>query len=109
MSKRGQWVAVTQGGRVGEAGQRGGFASRHADLAYVFGPTVRAFFVLGCLAVDLLTPLQVLASRPEDLGVVPLLFATLTGLVYLEYRLYRRIRPSPRKRESACVPGAKQP
>lgn len=82
-----------------EVKEDSGFAGRHPDLAYVFGDTVRAFYVLGCLALDLLTPLQVLELLPgPPLWAVPLLVASFGFLAYWEYRLYRRLWPPGSKR-----------
>ncbi len=71
-----------------------GFASRHPDLAYVFGDTVRAFYAVGCLALDLFTPLQILDLLPgQPLWAVPPLVLAFGFLAFLEYRLYRRLWP----------------
>lgn len=77
-----------------------GFASRHPDLAYVFGDTVKAFYVVGCLALDLLTPLQMFDLLPgEPLWAVPPLVVGFALLAYVEYRLYRRLWPPRSKRQ----------
>lgn len=71
-----------------------GFAGRHPDLAYVFGDAVKASYVLGCLALDILTPLQVLDLLPgQPLWAVPPLVLLFGFLAYPEYRLYRRLWP----------------
>jgi hypothetical protein len=71
-----------------------GFAVRHPDLAYVFGDAVKVSYMVGCLALDLLTPLQVLDLLPgQPLWAVPPLVLLFALLAYLEYRLYRRLWP----------------
>jgi len=71
-----------------------GFAGRHPDLAYVFGDAVKASYVVGCLALDLLTPLQILDLLPEQAPwAAPVLVVLFLFLAYLEYRLYRRLWP----------------
>ena len=83
-----------------EAQERRGLASRHPDLAYVFGDTIKAFYVVGCLALDLLTPLQAFDLLPgEPLWAVPPLAVLFAFLAYLEYRLYRRLWPPHTKRQ----------
>jgi hypothetical protein len=77
-----------------------GVAGRHPDLAYVFGDMIKAFYVVGCLALDLLTPLQVLDWLPgHPLWAVPPLFLLFASLAYVEYRLYRRLWPPRTKRK----------
>ncbi len=86
-----------------------GFAARHPDLAYVFGPTVRGLFVVGCLALDLLGPLQVLQLiADQELAALPLLVLAVAGLAYLEYRTYRRLWQHPRRREAVAVAGVRR-
>lgn len=86
-----------------------GFVSRHPDLAYVFGPTLRGLYVVGCLALDLMAPLQVVELLPgQELLAVPILVAAFAGLAYLEYRFYRRLWPSARKREVVAVAGTRR-
>lgn len=76
-----------------------GLASRHPDLAYVFGDTVKACYVVGCLALDLLSPLQIMDLLPgQPFWPVPPLIAFFGLLAYLEYRLYRRLWPPRAKR-----------
>jgi hypothetical protein len=75
-------------------------SARHPLLAYVFGDMVRAFFIVGCLVVDLFAPLQVHESLPAlDLWLLPPLFAGLAVLSYAEYRAYRWLWPGPGRRE----------
>lgn len=75
-------------------------SARHPLLAYVFGDMVRAFFIVGCLVVDLFAPLQVHESLPGlDLWLLPPLFAGLAVLSYAEYRAYRWLWPGPGRRE----------
>jgi hypothetical protein len=77
-----------------------GVAARHPDLAYVFGDSIRAFYVVGCLALDLFTPLQVMDFLPgQPFWVVPPLVVGFGLLAYLEYRLYRRLWPPRAKRQ----------
>ncbi len=86
------------------------FATRHPELAYVFGPTIRAFYVVGCLALDLLAPLQVVELLPgQELLSVPILVAAFAGLAYVEYQAYRRLWPAPRsRREVVAVAGPRR-
>lgn len=71
-----------------------GIAKRHPELAYVFGDAIRACYIVGCLALDLFTPLQILDSLPGlPVWAVPLLVAVFGLLAFLEYRLYRRLWP----------------
>jgi hypothetical protein len=110
MPNRAATVGTPQHARPAETVLTRNFAVRHPDLAYVFGPTVRAFFVVGCLALDLLAPLQILALMPgHELAVAPLLSAAFLGLAYVEYRLYRRIWPPPMKRNSSGMATPKRP
>lgn len=75
-------------------------SARHPLLAYVFGDMVRAFFIVGCLVVDLFAPLQIHESFPGlDLSLLPPLFAGLAVLSYAEYRAYRWLWPGPGRRE----------
>jgi hypothetical protein len=75
-------------------------SARHPFLAYAFGDMVRAFFIVGCLVVDLFAPLQVHESFPGlDLWLLPPLFAGLAVLSYAEYRAYRWLWPPPGRRE----------
>ena len=79
-------------------------AARHPTMAYVVGDTIRSLYLIGCLALDLMIPLQVwLVVSRNDLIVVPLLVAGVAGLVVLEYRLYRRLWPPRRGRRIAAV------
>jgi len=81
-----------------------GFAFRHPTLAYVFGDTVRGLYVVGCLAIDLFTPLQVHLSFPSlDLITLPLIGLGVIGLSYLELQLYRRLWPASRRRRIAEI------
>ena len=90
-------VVITEGPEDEEADR--GFAARHPDLAYVFGDAVRASYIVGCLALDLLTPIQVLDMLPgQPLWAVPPLVALFGFLAFLEYRLYRRLWPPRVKR-----------
>ncbi len=76
-----------------------GFASRHPDLVYVFGDAVKASYVVGCLALDVFTPLQILDLLPgQALWAVPPLVLGFGALAFLEYRLYRRLWPPRTKR-----------
>ena len=76
------------------------FSYRHPLMTYVFGDMVRAFFIVGCLVVDLFAPLQVHESFPGlDLWLLPPLFAGLAVLSYTEYRAYRWLWPPPGRRE----------
>jgi hypothetical protein len=77
-----------------------GLAGRHPELAYVFGDAIRAFYIVGCLALDLFTPLQIfgLLSGQPTWAIPPLVF--VFGFVaFLEYRLYRRLWPPRTKRQ----------
>jgi len=77
-----------------------GFAFRHPTLAYVFGDTVRGLYIVGCLALDLFTPLQVHLLFPsQDLITLPLIGLSVIGLTYLEVGLYRRLWPASRRRK----------
>ena len=84
-----------------------GFIARHPDLTYVFGPTVRGFYVVGCLAVDLLAPLQVILLLPGQDFLIPILALVFGGLAYLECLGYRRLWPS-RRRERVAVAGKRR-
>ena len=77
-----------------------GLAGRHPELAYVFGDAIRALYVVGCLALDFFTPLQVLDLLPgQPLWAVPPLVVVFGLLAFLEYRLYRRLWPPRTKRQ----------
>lgn len=91
-------VVITRDETLPEESGPDGFAARHPDLAYVLGPTVRAMYAVGCLALDLLGPLEVLQLVPgqEALALPPLVLG-FAGLAYLEYRAYRLLWPSPRR------------
>ena len=81
-----------------------GFAFRHPTVAYVFGDTVRGLYAVGCLALDLFTPLQIHLSFPSlDLITLPLIGLGIIGLSYLEVRLYRRLWPASRRRRIAEI------
>ena len=83
-----------------EAEDDHGIAGRHPELAYVFGDAIRAFYVVGCLALDLFTPFQVLDLVPgQPLWAVPPLVVVFGFLAFLEYRLYRRLWPPRTKRQ----------
>lgn len=83
-----------------EAGEHRGFASRHPDLAYVFGDAVRASYIVGCLALDLFTPLEIMSLLPgQPLWAVPPLVVSFGLLAFPEYRLYRRLWPPRTKRQ----------
>ncbi len=83
-----------------------GFAARHPEMAYVFGPTIRGLYVVGCLALDLLGPLQILQFIPDQESLaLPVLILAFAGLAYVEYRAYRRLWPPPRRREVVAVAG----
>jgi hypothetical protein len=108
--KAGAWVrrhafrprGGTQVVITGESSSRpgSGFSYRHPLLAYVFGDMTRAFFVVGCLVLDLFAPLQAHASAPgQDLWLLPPLFIGLGVLSYAEYRVYRWLWPGSRRRE----------
>ncbi len=85
-------VVITEEPEENEEPSR--FASRHPDLTYVFGPAVKASYVVGCLVLDLFTPLQILDLLPgQPLWAVPPLVLGFGGLAFLEYRLYRRLWP----------------
>ena len=79
--------------------QRPGFSSRHPALSYVFGDMVRGFFVVGCISIDLLAPLQIHLSVPSlDAFLLPPTIAGVVALAYVEFRLYRRWWPASRRR-----------
>ncbi len=85
-------VVITQ--ELDKPEAKEGLASRHPELAYVFGDTIRGFYVVGCLILDLFTPLQVVELLPgQRLWVVPSLIPLFAVLAFLEYRLYRRFWP----------------
>lgn len=91
-------IVITRDETRPEEGRPRDFAARHPDLAYVFGPTVRATYAVGCLALDLLGPLEVLQLVPgQEFLALPLLILGFAGLAYLEYRAYRLLWPSPRR------------
>jgi hypothetical protein len=86
------------------------FSYRHPLLAYVFGDVVRAFFIVGCLVLDLFSPLQVHESFPGlDLWLLPPLVAGLGLLSYAEYRAYQWLWPGPRRREIVDVGEGRNP
>ena len=86
------------------------FSSRHPLLSYVFGDTVRAFYVIGCVMLDLFVLLQVQASAPSSLALVlPPLFAGLAFLSYLEFRVYRWLWPASRRRRIVEMVEGKTP
>ncbi|HYS72998.1 MAG TPA: hypothetical protein VEO96_03330 [Thermoplasmata archaeon] len=74
-------------------------SDRHPLLSYVFGDMARGFYIVGCLALDLLGPLQVRESVPALSGIafVPVV-AAIGGLVYGQYRLYCRLWPIASRR-----------
>src|SRR2546430_14797739 len=75
-----------------------------STVAYVFGDTARGLYVVGCLALDLFTPLQVHLSFPSlDLITLPSIGLGVIGISYLEVRLYRRLWPASRRREIAQI------
>ncbi len=77
-----------------------GFVGRHPDLAYVFGDAVKASYAVGCLALDLFAPLQILEWLPgQPLWAVPPLALAFGFLAFLEYRLYRRLWPPRASRQ----------
>lgn len=85
---------------------RPGVAARHPEMAYVFGPTIRGLYVVGCMAIDLFGPLQILQLMPDQaLVAFPLSILAFAGLAYLEYRAYRRLWPPPHRREVVDVAG----
>ncbi len=92
-------VVITEE-REDDEEERRGIAERHPDLAYVFGDAIKATYIVGCLALDLFTPLQVLDLLPgQPLWSVPPLVVGFGALAFLEYRLYRRIWPPRTKRQ----------
>lgn len=104
-----KYIVITREKDAPQSGQAQGFAARHPELAYVFGPTVRAFYVVGCLALDLFSPLQVLALLPDhELLAAPLLALAFAGVAFLQYRLYRYLWPARRGREAVGVTGARR-
>ena len=87
-------IVITRDEPQAEGDATSGFAARHPDLAYVFGPTVRGLYAVGCLALDLLGPLEVLQLLPgQEPIAIPVLFLAFAGLAYLEYRAYRLLWP----------------
>ena len=87
-------------GGAGEAGSGPRGREPHPDLAYVFGDVVRAFYVVGCLTLDLFAPLQILDSLPgPPLWVVLALVLAFGLLAFLEYLLYRRLWPPRTRRQ----------
>src|SRR5256712_14129581 len=77
-----------------------GFAFRHPTVAYVFGDTARGLYVVGCLALDLFTPLQVHLSFPSlALITLPSIGLGVIGICYPEVRLYRRLWPASLRRK----------
>lgn len=70
------------------------FARRHPVITYLFGDMVRGLYLVGCLGLDLFTPVQLHASFPgQDVLVLPPAIAGILVLGYGEWRLYRRIWP----------------
>jgi hypothetical protein len=77
-----------------------GFSIRHPEIAYLFGDTVRALYVVGCLAVALFVMVQVHLSLPSlDVLLLPPLGVGFAALAYVELRLYRLLWPASRSRQ----------
>ncbi len=90
-------ITEEQGAPSDDGRSRSEFARRHPVIAYLFGDMVRGFYLVGCLSLDLLTPVQVRAWFPgQDVLVLPPAIAGIVLLVYGELRLYRRLWPRPK-------------
>ena len=91
---------VEQGPQV--APTQGGFRRRHPVFAYLFEDTAKAFYIVGCLALDLFLPIQLRLTYPgTDAVILPISITLILGLSYGELRAYRRLWP----RKPAIVSG----
>ncbi len=73
---------------------RSEFARRHPVIVFLFGDMIRGFYVVGCLGLDLFTPVQLRLWFPgRDVLVLPPAIAGILMLAYGELRLYRRLWP----------------
>jgi hypothetical protein len=81
----------------------GSFRGRHPVLVYVFGDTAKAFYIVGCLALNLFLPIQLRVTfAGQEAVVIPIAIGMVLGLSYGELRFYRRIWP--RKRAPTEIP-----
>ena len=89
-------ITEEQEAPIDDGRSRGEFARQHPVIAYLFGDMVRGFYVVGCLGMDVFTPVQVRLLFPgQDVLVMPPVIAGILVLAYGEWRLYRRLWPRP--------------
>jgi hypothetical protein len=80
-----------------EAPSPSGLRRRHPLFVYVFEDTAKAFYIVGCLALDLFLPIQLrLTFAGQEAVVLPVAIAVILGLSYAELCFYRRIWPRKR-------------
>ncbi len=95
---------------ISEEGDDGGRSRRHPLLAYLLGDLVRGLYVVGCMALDILAPVQVRDLLPGwDPVTVPVLVVGFAGLALLQLRLYRRLWPPQRQRRLPANLGGRGP
>src|SRR5947209_20267268 len=70
------------------------FVRDHPIVSYLFGDMIRGFYVVGCLGLDLLAPVQVHLWFPgEDVLIRPPVVAATVALAYVEWGHYRALWP----------------